>query len=242
MRALRPSLSLTRKSIIQAAIDKADQALQEMASIPEGPAVIEQRTSATVPSQPATPTDTLTAVSSAMPPGRSSGGGAQKRGAEQRIVSPFSEHQQAEKDISGAEDSIGVDNSDCADSKDGVSEQQQRSTMSFPNGSSEATCKPQEKKAAPCSSHPIESTDSVEIVLPGQVVSDGSVSASRWHDSMKEKHAVDGHVNSRPVSTAEPSDSTGCNDVQNCINKPITKEACIGDSSDAVKELLSLKV
>ncbi|EIE19699.1 hypothetical protein COCSUDRAFT_44530 [Coccomyxa subellipsoidea C-169] len=57
LRALRPSLSLTRKSIIQAAIDKADQALQEMASIPEGPTIVEQRISANAQSQsqPATP-------------------------------------------------------------------------------------------------------------------------------------------------------------------------------------------
>ncbi|KAK9919022.1 hypothetical protein WJX75_008738 [Coccomyxa subellipsoidea] len=61
LHALRPSLSLTRKSIIQAAIDKADQALQEMASIPEGRTVLEQRTSANAHSQPTTPLTALPA-------------------------------------------------------------------------------------------------------------------------------------------------------------------------------------
>jgi len=51
----RASLSLTRKSIIQAAIDKAEQAIKEMASIPEGPSVVEQRNSANGESVSATP-------------------------------------------------------------------------------------------------------------------------------------------------------------------------------------------
>lgn len=239
MRALRPSLSLTRKSIIQAAIDKADQALQEMASIPEGPAVIEQRSSANVPSQPATPTDTLTAVSSAGPPGRSSGGNALKRGAEQRIVSPFAEYQQAEREIPrGAEGRTAVEIAEGADAGVGVSEQQQRSTMSLPNGSSETTGKPQERKAAPCSSHPLKFADSVNIVLPGQIVLDGSV----MHGSIDEKHATDGDLNSSPVSTAERSGFKGCTDVQNDVNHPRVKEAFVDNSSDAVKELLLLKV
>lgn len=42
---MRRSLSLTRKSIIQAAMDKADQALKEMQSIPEAPSLVELRSS-----------------------------------------------------------------------------------------------------------------------------------------------------------------------------------------------------
>jgi hypothetical protein len=43
LRALRPSMSLTRRSIIQAAMDKADEALKDMKSIPEAPSMMEMR-------------------------------------------------------------------------------------------------------------------------------------------------------------------------------------------------------
>ncbi|BDA46742.1 probable OVARIAN TUMOR DOMAIN-containing deubiquitinating enzyme 10 at N-terminal half [Coccomyxa sp. Obi] len=234
LRALRPSLSLTRKSIIQAAIDKADQALKEMASIPEGPAVIEQRGSANAQSPPVTPTDTLAAISAAVPPGRSSGGDASKRAAEQRIVSPFLEHQQAEQRV--ADGWTAVDSAEGADAGVGVSEQQQRSTISPAIGSSEAASRSQ------CSSHPIEYSDSVEIVLPGQVVLDGSVSANRQYDSNEEKHATAGALNSSPMSAARQSGFGDCADVQNSLNHPLVKETFVDKSSEAVKELLSLKV
>lgn len=243
MRALRPSLSLTRKSIIQAAIDKADQALQEMASIPEGPAVIEQRSSANMPSQPATPTDPLTAVSSAVPPGCRSGGDAPKRGPQQRIVSPLLEHQQAEVDIArGAECRTAVDSAQGAGAGIGMSKELPRSMISPANGSLKITGKPYERKAAPCSSHPIEFASSIEVVLPGQVVLDESVSADGQHDGNEKKRAIDGDLYCTPLSAAKRSDIGGCTDDLNIVNHPLVKEASVGNSSDAVKELLSLKV